>query len=95
MIKLLKEQNRLNETLFLGILSLFCFGLSLFRFVYSDTNLFLFLNWNLFLAAIADRKDHLKAIRLKSEIFWKLTPIYAIRPKEPFEKTMEFLKDYV
>lgn len=47
--------------------------------------------WELFLATITDRTDHLKAVRLKSEIFWKLTPIYAVRPKEPFEKTMEFL----
>jgi uncharacterized membrane protein len=52
MWKLLKEKNRLNETLFLGILTLFCFGISLFRFVYTDTKVFLFLNWNLFLAFI-------------------------------------------
>jgi uncharacterized membrane protein len=52
MWKLLREKNRLNETLFLGILTLFCFGISLFRFVYTDTKVFLFLNWNLFLAFI-------------------------------------------
>ena len=50
MLKALKETDRLRETLFLGGLSLFCFGFSLFRFVYSDTKVFLFLNWNLFLA---------------------------------------------
>lgn len=50
MLKRLKETDRLRETLFLGGLSLFCFGFSLFRLVYSDTTVFLFLNWNLFLA---------------------------------------------
>jgi uncharacterized membrane protein len=50
MIKKLKESNRFNETVFLGGLSILCFGLSIFRFVYSDTKMFLFLNWNLFLA---------------------------------------------
>lgn len=49
-IKVLREQNRLSETVFLMLISLFCFASSIFRFVYSDTKLFLFLNWNLFLA---------------------------------------------
>lgn len=52
MLKVLKEKNRFNETIFLGSLSLACFGFSIFRFLYTDTNLFLFLNWNLFLAFI-------------------------------------------
>ncbi len=52
MIKLLREQNRLNETVFMGIISIMCFGFSIFRFVYTDTKVFLFLNWNLFLAFI-------------------------------------------
>lgn len=52
MIKQLKDTNRLNETIFLGGLSILCFCLSIFRFVYSDTKVFLFLNWNLFLAFI-------------------------------------------
>jgi uncharacterized membrane protein len=50
MIKQLKEYGRYNETIFLGSLSILCFGLSIFRFIYSNTNVFLFLNWNLFLA---------------------------------------------
>lgn len=50
MYKQLKENGRLNETLFLGLISLICFALSIFRFIYSDTKIFLFLNWNLFLA---------------------------------------------
>lgn len=65
MLKLLKEKNRLNETLFLGIISLICFGLSIFRFIYSDNKLFLFLNWNLFLAFIP----------------WLLSSISILKPK--------------
>lgn len=52
MINFLKQKNRLHEIVFMGTLVLFCFGLSLFRFIYTDTKLFLFLNWNLFLACI-------------------------------------------
>jgi uncharacterized membrane protein len=52
MIKLLKETNRLRETFFMLVLSLFCFGVSLFRSFYSGTRGFLFLNWNLFLAFV-------------------------------------------
>ena len=52
MIKRLKQFERFNETLFLGIISIACFALSVFRYVYSDTHVFLFLNWNLFLAFI-------------------------------------------
>ncbi|HLO59871.1 MAG TPA: DUF1361 domain-containing protein [Bacteroidales bacterium] len=50
MIRELKESNRYKETIFLGALSILCFSLSIFRLLYSDTRLFLFLNWNLFLA---------------------------------------------
>lgn len=52
MIKLLKEKKRFNETLFMGIISIMCFGFSIFRFIYTDTKVFLFLNWNLFLAFV-------------------------------------------
>lgn len=52
MIKRLKEYNRLNETVFMGVLTLFCFAVSIYRFVYTDTKVFLFLNWNLFLAFV-------------------------------------------
>jgi len=65
MIKTLKEKNRLNETIFMFALVLFCFSLSVFRYIYSDTKIFLFLNWNLFLAFIP----------------WALTSIAAIKPK--------------
>ncbi len=65
MLKALRETKRLNETIFLGVLTLFCFGVSLFRFVYTDTKVFLFLNWNLFLAFIP----------------WALTSLVIIKPK--------------
>lgn len=44
--------NKLRETALLAILSLTCFGISMFRHFYSDTKAFLFLNWNLFLALV-------------------------------------------
>lgn len=53
MIKLLKINNRLNETLFLGFLTLTCFGFSVLRIQFTeDIELFPRLNWNLFLAFI-------------------------------------------
>jgi len=52
MYKQLKEHNRLYETVFMGVLTLCCFGFSIFRVSYSETKTFLFLNWNLFLAII-------------------------------------------
>ena len=65
MIKLLKEKNRLNEAIFMVTLTLFCFCLSVFRYFYSDTKMFVFLNWNLFLAAIS----------------WILTTLFVVKPK--------------
>lgn len=50
MIKQLKEQNKLGESFFLAVASIFCFMLSVFRMYYTSSKLFLFLNWNLFLA---------------------------------------------
>ncbi len=65
MIKLLKEKNRFNETLFMGIISVLCFGFSIFRFLYTDTKVFLFLNWNLFLAFVP----------------WAVTSIALLKPR--------------
>ena len=48
----LKAHDRLHETVFMGVLTVCCFSLSIFRVIYSDTIMFLFLNWNLFLAFI-------------------------------------------
>lgn len=65
MFKLLKEHNRLVETIFLGVLCLICFGFSMLRFMYTDTKVFLFLNWNLFLAFIP----------------WAFTSLAIVKPK--------------
>lgn len=65
LIKTLKDNNRFRETLFMGVLSLFCFAVSLFRFVYTDTKTFLFLNWNLFLAFVPWALSSLMVIRGK------------------------------
>ena len=64
MIKALREKNRLNETIFMLVLVVFCFCFSVFRYIYSDTKTFLFLNWNLFLAFVP----------------WALTSIAIIKP---------------
>jgi uncharacterized membrane protein len=48
----IKAAGRLRETLFLAFTSFLCFSFSIFRLIYSDTHIFLFLNWNLFLAFI-------------------------------------------
>lgn len=64
MIKTLKESNRYHETMLMAALSFACFGFSLFRFVYSDTKVFLFLNWNLFLAFLP----------------WALTSLVMLKP---------------
>ncbi|TSJ42406.1 DUF1361 domain-containing protein [Fluviicola chungangensis] len=52
MYKQLIKINQFQISLFMGVLSLFCFALSLFRVEFSGTKHFLFLNWNLFLAFI-------------------------------------------
>ncbi|AZA88959.1 DUF1361 domain-containing protein [Chryseobacterium shandongense] len=48
----LKSSKRFEITLLLILMTLFCFSLSLFRYYISETKVFLFLNWNLFLAWI-------------------------------------------
>ena len=52
MIEIGKLDGRLRLALFLAAMVMVCFSLSLFRYVYTGTNAYLFLNWNLFLAAI-------------------------------------------
>ncbi len=52
MYKQLIKTNQFQHTLFIGVLSVFCFGLSLLRVELSGTRHFLFLNWNLFLAFV-------------------------------------------
>lgn len=50
MIERLKKLNRLNISILLLIMTLFSLGLSILRFIITDTKVFLFMNWNLFLA---------------------------------------------
>ncbi|MFM2049104.1 MAG: hypothetical protein RI955_1652 [Bacteroidota bacterium] len=52
MINQLKQTNRFNISVLLLTMCVFSFGLSVFRFMVTDSPLFLFLNWNLFLAFI-------------------------------------------
>lgn len=52
MIKKLKDNSRFEGTALLIMMTLFCFSLSIFRYYISETKVFLFLNWNLFLAWI-------------------------------------------
>jgi uncharacterized membrane protein len=52
MISQLRNSKRFNIIILLGLISLFCFSLSLVRFYFSENKVFLFLNWNLFLAFI-------------------------------------------
>lgn len=77
MYKQLKEFGRLNEALFLGATSILCFSFSVFRFVYTDTKTFLFLNWNLFLAFLPWLLSTILTIypRLQKSTFGLLTLI--------------------
>lgn len=52
MMKQLKESQRSEVTLLLILMTGFCFSLSIFRYYISETKVFFFLNWNLFLAWI-------------------------------------------
>ena len=52
MIRTLKESERCEITFLLIMMTVFCFSLSVFRYYISETRVFFFLNWNLFLAWI-------------------------------------------
>lgn len=67
------SSNRWRMSLFLFSMSLFCFGLSIFRIYISGTNSFLFLNWNLFLAAIPWMATNYLVLKPKSK--WKTSAI--------------------
>ncbi|MBN2614707.1 MAG: DUF1361 domain-containing protein [Bacteroidales bacterium] len=64
MLEILREKNRMYETVFMGVLTLLSLALSLFSFHYTGSYAFLFLNWNLFLAFVP----------------WALTSVAIIRP---------------
>lgn len=50
MLNRLRESGRLRLTVFLFVISIYCVMLFAFRFLYTGTYGYLFLNWNLFLA---------------------------------------------
>lgn len=52
MLNSVRNQKKFQELLFMGILILLCLGLSSFRYFYTGAKVFVFLNWNLFLACI-------------------------------------------
>ncbi|MCL1927588.1 MAG: DUF1361 domain-containing protein [Treponema sp.] len=62
---LLREADRLDETAFMAILSVFCFCTIIIRRFYTGYWGFIFLNWNLFLAFVP----------------WALTSLSFIKPK--------------
>ena len=65
MIKALRDADRIDETAFMILLSLFCLVTSIFRRLYVGSWGYSFLNWNLFLAFVP----------------WALTSISFIKPK--------------
>jgi len=52
MLSQLKSNNKLNEVIFIGSMIMTCFTFSIFRSSYTDSKVYIFLNWNLFLACI-------------------------------------------
>ena len=52
MLKAFETQGKFKEVMFLAFVSIFCFAFSVIRLLYTGSKLFLFLNWNLFLAFI-------------------------------------------
>lgn len=52
MLEFLKRYQRYHLTILLIVMSFFSFGMSVFRVLLTKTDMFLFLNWNLFLAII-------------------------------------------
>lgn len=65
MFRQLREHNRLNETIFMGVITIVCFSFSMFRYFYTGDHFLLSLNWNLFLAFIP----------------WAITSLAIVRPK--------------
>ncbi len=52
MLNKLKQHNKHKEVVFVTAMVLMCFVFSLFRCFYTEGKVYLFLNWNLFLACI-------------------------------------------
>lgn len=74
MIALLRSYLLNRETLFLSILTTFCVFLSFFRWSYTGSSTFLFLNWNLFLAIVP----------------WTISTLFILRPKLRENKLLVF-----
>ena len=74
MVKLFQSRQRFYEASFLALLSVICFALILGRMHLSESRMFLFLVWNLFLAAIP----------------WVLTTILVLKPKWQNKKLIIF-----
>jgi len=75
MLSTSRKINKFNETLFMGVLALLCFSFSMFRVGYTESKVFLFLNWNLFLAIIP----------------WALTSILIVNQKWQLSKFICFI----
>jgi uncharacterized membrane protein len=75
MLKRLKDSNRLYESVFLLLSSVFSLFISVFRCIYTRDRLFIFLNWNQFLAYLP----------------WALTSISIVFPKIRNSKIKIFL----
>ncbi|NQY10193.1 MAG: DUF1361 domain-containing protein [Flavobacteriales bacterium] len=52
MIAIKGNEQEFNQTLFMGGMCLLCLSISILRCIITETSVFLFLNWNLFLAFI-------------------------------------------
>ena len=69
MLERLRESGRLRATVFLFAISAYCVMLSGFRFLYTGTRGYVFLNWNLFLAFLPWMLTSLAVLRnVKSRI---------------------------
>ncbi|MDX1960517.1 MAG: DUF1361 domain-containing protein [Leptospiraceae bacterium] len=65
----------IKEIIFMALLTTCCIGASVFRLIYTDTKVFFFLNWNLFLAFIP----------------WVITSLAIIKPNIQKSKLSVFL----
>lgn len=87
MMKKLLQSPRFRMNLLLVFMTLFCLSLSLFRYYISETKVFFFLNWNLFLAWIPlFLSTFILAFNIKSKISLALIIIVWILffPNSPY-----------
>jgi uncharacterized membrane protein len=72
MRELLRKYQRYHLTILLVVMSVISFGMSAFRVVFTKTEMFLFLNWNLFLAFIP----------------WALSTFLVLKPDTHYKKAI-------